>query len=88
MTDRSVPDTQSECEQAVAAAARREKAARSALNRGLTPSHPDWTPSDQDGYEARLAGWRAASHSLLEVLNEVSRLDARDAGESSGRELG
>jgi uncharacterized protein YukE len=77
MTERSVPHTQAECERAVAAAARRERAARSALNRGLSPAHPDWTPRARERYEARLARWRAASHALVEALNEVSRLDAR-----------
>jgi uncharacterized protein YukE len=77
MAERSVPDTHGEYERTVAAAARRERAARSALNRGLTPAHPDWTPSDRKSYEARLARWRAASHALVEALNEVSRLDAR-----------
>ena len=60
MTETTVPPRQGECERAVAAAARLERAARSALNQGLTPSHPDWTPSAQEGYEARLARWRAA----------------------------
>jgi hypothetical protein len=74
MIERSVPHRQGEgeCEEAVAAASREERAARSALNRGLTPSHPDWTPSDQDGYEARLECWRAASHALLEVLDRLT----------------
>jgi hypothetical protein len=77
MAERSVPDTQGECERTVAAAARRERAARWALNRGLSPGHPDWTPSARESYEARLARWRAASHALVEALNDVSRLDAR-----------
>jgi uncharacterized protein YukE len=60
-----------QCEQAVLAAAREERAARSALEAGIRPLHPEWCETDDEGYQARLARWRTASHTLVEGLNRL-----------------
>jgi len=60
-----------DCEQAVMAAAREERAAHAALQQGINPTHPSWTEGDQEAYEARLARWRAASRVLVDALNRV-----------------
>ena len=67
------------CEQAVMAAARKERAARAALQKGIKPLQPSWTESDEEAYEARLARWRAASRALVDALN---RLKPHDTGQS------
>jgi hypothetical protein len=53
------------------AAAREERAAHTALQKGIKPGDPDWTESNDDGYQARLAHWRAASRVLVDALNRV-----------------
>jgi hypothetical protein len=53
------------------AAAREERAAHTALQKGIKPGDPDWTESNDDAYQARLAHWRAASRVLADALNRV-----------------
>jgi hypothetical protein len=60
-----------DCEQAVMAAARDERAAHAALQEGIKPGDPDWTESNEAPYQARLARWRAASRVLVDALNRV-----------------
>jgi uncharacterized protein YukE len=60
-----------DCEQAVMAAARDERAAHAALHEGIKPGDPDWTESNKEAYQARLARWRAASRVLVDALNQV-----------------
>ena len=72
MTERSITDKHGEYAQAVEAAVREERAAREALNRGLTPSHRNWTPSEEGRYAARLERWHVASHALVEALNRLA----------------
>lgn len=60
-----------DCEQAVMAAAREERAAHAALQEGRKPGDPDWTESNEEPYQARLARWRAASRVLVDALNRV-----------------
>jgi hypothetical protein len=60
-----------DCEQAVMAAAREERAAHAALQEGIKPGDPDWTESNEETYQARLARWRAASRVLVDALNGV-----------------
>lgn len=57
-----------ECEDAVLAAAREERAARAALTDGNAPSHPEWSEEDERAYQERLERWRAASRALVEAL--------------------
>ena len=64
-------------EQAVVAAARKERAARAALGKGIKPFEPSWTESDEEAYEARLAHWQAASRALVDALNRLRRTDER-----------
>jgi uncharacterized protein YukE len=63
------------CEQAVMAAAWKERAAHAALREGITPLHPRWTERDQEAYDARLAHWRAASRALVDALNRLKPHD-------------
>jgi uncharacterized protein YukE len=65
------------CEQAVMAAARKERAARAALRKGIKPLQPSWTESDEEAYEARLALWQAASRALVDALNRLRRTGER-----------
>jgi hypothetical protein len=58
-----------DCEQAVMAAAREERAAHAALQEGSKPGDPDWTERNEEAYQARLARWRAASRVLVDSLN-------------------
>ena len=53
------------------AAAREERAAHAALQEGIKPGDPDWTESNKEAYQARLARWRAASRVLVDALNRV-----------------
>ena len=62
-----------DCEQAVVTAARHERAAHTALQKGIKPGDPDWTESNEEAYQARLARWRAASRVLVDALNRVGR---------------
>ena len=75
-----------DCEQAVMAAAREERAAHAALQEGIKPGDPDWTESNKEAYQARLARWRAASRVLVDALNRVDAISsatARPFGRSS-----
>ena len=72
MTDTSKSDAYEECERAVAAAACEERAARAALDEGLTPSDRDWTPEAQMDYDTRLDRWRVASHALADALKRFA----------------
>ena len=67
---RSVPELHN-CEQAVSATARAERAAQAALQKGIKPFYPSWTESDEVAYEARLARWQAASRALVDALNRA-----------------
>jgi hypothetical protein len=69
-----------ECEQAVLAAAREERAARAALEAGIGPQHPSWCENDEEGYQARLTRWRTASRTLVDGLNRLgnARTPARE----------
>ena len=58
-------------EQEVMAAAREERAAHAALQRGVKPLHPNWCEDDEEAYQARLARWRTASRVLVRALNRV-----------------
>jgi uncharacterized protein YukE len=60
-----------DCEQAVMAAAKEERAAHAALQRGIKPLHPSWTESDESAYQDRLARWQAASRILVDALNRA-----------------
>ena len=71
MTEEDVGADLGDCEQAVLAAAREERAAHAALQEGIKPGDPDWTESNEDAYQARLARWRAASRVLVDALNRV-----------------
>jgi uncharacterized protein YukE len=71
MTEEDVGADLRDCEQAVLAAAREERAAHAALQEGIKPGDPDWTESNVDAYQARLARWRAASRVLVDALNRV-----------------
>jgi len=66
-----------DCEQAVMAAAREERAAHAALREGIKPGDPDWTESNEETYQARLGRWRAASRTLVDALNATERPDGR-----------
>ena len=68
--ERSVTELHN-CEQAVLAAAREERAAHAALQKGIKPLYPSWTESDEAAYEARLARWQAASRALVDALNRA-----------------
>jgi uncharacterized protein YukE len=59
------------CEQAVMAAAREERAAHAALQQGIKPLHPSWCEDDEEAYQARLARWRTASRALVDALNRA-----------------
>jgi uncharacterized protein YukE len=83
MTERTSAADLHNCEQAVMAAARKERAAHAALQEGINPVHASWTESDEEAYEARLAHWRAASRALVDTLN---RLKALRHGEKTARE--
>ena len=71
MTEEDVGADLRDCERAVMAAAREERAAHAALREGIKPGDPDWTESNEDAYQARLARWRAASHVLVDALNRL-----------------
>ena len=60
-----------DCEQAVIAAARDERAAHTALQKGIKPGDPDWAESNEEAYQGRLARWRAASRGLVDALSRV-----------------
>jgi uncharacterized protein YukE len=79
MTERTSVADLHNCEQAVMAAARKERAAHAVLREAITPLHPRWTERDHEAYEARLAHWRAASRALVDALN---RLKPHDTGQS------
>ena len=73
------------------AAAREERAAHAALHEGIKPGDPDWTESNEEAYQARLAYWRAASRVLVDALNQAgsdgrlkTRFLARQHGLSAG----
>jgi uncharacterized protein YukE len=77
-----------DCEQAVIAAAREERAALAALQEGIKPGDPDWTESNEETYQARLGRWRAASRALVEALNRVDkRPDTHATEKPDGRAL-
>ena len=73
-----------ECERDVMAAAREERAAHAALQEGIRPGDPDWTESNEEAYQARLARWRAASHVLVDALNRVGNDGGLEYGRSAG----
>ena len=73
-----------ECERDVMAAAREERAAHAALQEGIRPGDPDWTESNEEAYQARLARWRAASHVLVDALNRVGNDGRLEYGRSAG----
>jgi uncharacterized protein YukE len=75
MTERTSAADLHNCEQAVRAAARKERAAHAALQEGMNPGHPSWTKSDEEAYVARLAHWRAASRALVDALNRLKPHD-------------
>ena len=75
MTERTSAADLHNCEQAVMAAARKERAAHAALQEGIKPFHPSWKESDQEAYEARLAHWQAASRALVDALNRLKPHD-------------
>jgi uncharacterized protein YukE len=77
MTERTSAADLHNCEQAVMAAARKERAAHAALHEGINPLHPSWTESDEEAYEARLAHWRAASRALVDALNRLKAFTTR-----------
>lgn len=66
------------------AAAREERAAHAALQEGIRPGDPDWTESNEEAYQARLARWRAASHVLVDALNRVGNDVGLEYGRSAG----
>ena len=79
-----------DCEQAVMAAAREERAAHAALQEGIKPGDPDWTESNKEAFQARLARWRAASRVLVDALNRVGsdgRLKTHATEKPEGRAL-
>jgi uncharacterized protein YukE len=71
MTEEDAETDLRDCEQAVMAAAREERAAHAALQESIKPGDPDWTESNEEAYQARLARWRAASRILVDALNRV-----------------
>ena len=71
MTQEDVGADLRDCEQAVLAAAREERAAHAALREGIKPGDADWTESNEDAYQVRLARWRAASRVLVDALNRL-----------------
>ena len=66
------------------AAAREERAAHAALQEGMKPGDADWTESNEEAYQARLARWRAASHVLVDALNRVENDGHLQYGLSAG----
>jgi uncharacterized protein YukE len=77
-----------DCEQAVMAAAREERAALAGLQEGIKPGDPDWTESNEETYQARLGRWRTASRALVEALNRVDKRPNNHATEKpDGRAL-
>jgi len=76
-------DPREEREQAVLAAAREERTAHTALVKGIRPQHPNWSEDDEEGYQARLTRWRAASHALADALHRLG-----EAVESPRRKTG
>ena len=90
MTEEDVGADLGDCEQTVLAAAREERAAHAALQEGIKPGDPDWTESNEDAYQARLARWRAASRVLVDALNRVGsdgRLKTHATEKPEGRAL-
>jgi uncharacterized protein YukE len=77
MTERTSAADLHNCEQAVIAAARKERAAHAALLEGIKPLHPSWRESDEEAYEARLAHWQAASRTLVDALNRLKPHDTK-----------
>ena len=73
------------CEQAVMAAAREERAAHAALQEGIKPLHPNWCENDEEAYQARLANWRTASRALVDALNRTR--NRRSTGEVRANSL-
>jgi uncharacterized protein YukE len=54
-------------------AARKERAAHAALQKGIKPLHPSWCENEEEAYQARLTRWQAASRTLVgarRTLNE------------------
>ena len=66
------------------AAAREERAAHAALQEGIKPGDRDWTESNKEAYQARLARWRAASRVLVDALNRVANDGRLEYGLSAG----
>ena len=79
-----------DCEQAVVAAAREERAAHAALQESIKPGDPDWTESNEEAYQACLARWRAAGGVLVDALNRLGndgRFETQDTEKPDGRAL-
>jgi uncharacterized protein YukE len=72
MTGKTSVRDRRDCEQAVMAAARDERAAHADLRKGIKPLDPGWTEQDKDAYDARLARWRSASRALVDALNRAA----------------
>ena len=90
MTEEDIGADLRDCEQAVLAAAREERAAHAALREGIKPGDPDWTENNEEAYQARLARWRAASRVLVDALNRVGndgRLKTHATEKPEGRAL-
>jgi hypothetical protein len=64
-------DLRRQCERAVRIAASEERAAHKALLEGMRPGDPDWDPSEDPAYRARLDRWRAASQALVDALDRL-----------------
>jgi len=58
-------DGSENCERAVTEAAWEERAAHAALQQGIKPLRPSWWEDDEEGYKARMTGWRTASGALV-----------------------
>jgi hypothetical protein len=64
-------DLRRQCERAVRIAANEERAAHKALLEGMRPGDPNWDPSEDESYRARLARWRSASQALVDALDQL-----------------
>jgi hypothetical protein len=74
-----------ECEEAVLAAAREERAAQTALMNGIGPQHPDWSDDEDAAYRARLRRWQAASRAVVEALHHLERARGTDRARNTTR---
>lgn len=74
-----------ECEEAVLAAAREERAAHTALMNGIGPQHPDWSDDEEAAYRARLRRWQAASRAVVEALHRLQRARGENRAQSPSR---